>query len=205
MLIFYFAQNRQNARHHLCRTWGRASPSAGATHLVVDNVIRRDNPKAALVRELGLTILSMPQAVAAFGIGQKHSIVIAGTHGKTTTTALAAHLLQHAGFDPGYLIGGALVDRAESFRAGTAAYFVVEGDEYHIAYFDKGPKFLGKPVLPLPHPLFKAALVRASRYRLNFLPNPRAGPYSLPHGFRYQPRRGSAVGYRTNHDLVRHS
>jgi UDP-N-acetylmuramate: L-alanyl-gamma-D-glutamyl-meso-diaminopimelate ligase len=110
--------------------------------VIVGNVIRVDNPEARYVREAGLRQLSMPQAVAQFGIGDKHSIVVAGTHGKTTTSALLAHVLMHAGRDPGYLVGGALVDYAESFRAGTGDIFVVEGDEYDTAYFDKGPKFL---------------------------------------------------------------
>ncbi|HET6346084.1 MAG TPA: Mur ligase family protein, partial [Myxococcota bacterium] len=110
--------------------------------VIVGNVIRATNPEAAYVREKGLPTLSMPQAVAEFGIGGRHSIVIAGTHGKTTTTALAAHILMQAGRDPGYLVGGALVGYPESFRATQGNFFVVEGDEYDTAYFDKGPKFL---------------------------------------------------------------
>ena len=110
--------------------------------VVVGNVIRRDNPEAVAARDLGLDTLSMPQAVAQFGIGSRQAIVVAGTHGKTTTTALAAHLLLHAGRDPSFLVGGALRNYPESFRAGQGRQFVVEGDEYDTAYFDKGPKFL---------------------------------------------------------------
>jgi UDP-N-acetylmuramate: L-alanyl-gamma-D-glutamyl-meso-diaminopimelate ligase len=110
--------------------------------VVVGNVIRADNPEARYAREANLTTLSMPQAVARFGIGDKHSIVVAGTHGKTTTSALLTHVLLHAGCDPSYLVGGALVDYPESFRAGSGNLFVVEGDEYDTAYFDKGPKFV---------------------------------------------------------------
>ena len=110
--------------------------------VVVGNAIRRTNLEAAYVRDHNLPTLSMPQAVAQFGIRDRHSLVIAGTHGKTTTTALIAHVLMSAGMDPGYLVGGALVDYPESFREGTGDFFVVEGDEYDTAYFDKGPKFV---------------------------------------------------------------
>ena len=110
--------------------------------VIVGNVIRAANPEAVYTREARLPTMSMPQAVATFGIGDKHSIVLAGTHGKTTTTALAAHIMMHAGIDPSYLVGGALVGYPESFHQGKGAYFVIEGDEYDTAYFDKGPKFL---------------------------------------------------------------
>ncbi len=110
--------------------------------VIVGNVIRAANPEAVYTRTAGLATMSMPQAVATFGIGDKHSIVMAGTHGKTTTTALAAHILMHAGIDPSYLVGGALVGYPESFHHGVGPYFVIEGDEYDTAYFDKGPKFL---------------------------------------------------------------
>ena len=132
------------------RDWGIPILSGfDAAHLqpkpdlvIVGNVIRATNPEAVAAREQQLPTLSMPQAVAEFGIGQRHSIVIAGTHGKTTTSALTAHVLMHAGRDPGYLVGGALVQYPESFRSGTGDFFVVEGDEYDTAYFDKGPKFM---------------------------------------------------------------
>ncbi len=110
--------------------------------VIVGNVIRRVNPEAARAREESIPTLSMPQAVAEYGIRDRHSIVIAGTHGKTTITALVAHLLMSAGRDPGFLVGGALLNYPESFRGGEGDYFVVEGDEYDTAYFDKGPKFV---------------------------------------------------------------
>ena len=132
------------------REWG-IEPLEGydPTHLdrapdlvVVGNVIRRDNPEAVAARERGLASVSMPEAIARFGIRDKHSVVIAGTHGKTTTTALAAHVLVATGRDPSFLVGGALVGYTDSFRVGGGDFFVIEGDEYDTAYFDKGPKFL---------------------------------------------------------------
>lgn len=110
--------------------------------VIIGNVVRANNPEAVVVRERGLAHMSMPQAIAEFGIADKHSIVIAGTHGKTTTTALAAHVLMSAGRDPGYLVGGALVGYSDSFRSSDGKFFVIEGDEYDTAYFDKGSKFL---------------------------------------------------------------
>lgn len=110
--------------------------------VVVGNVVRAQNPEAVFVRAHDIPQMSMPQAVAEFGIGTRHSIVIAGTHGKTTVTALVAHLLLTAGRDPSFLVGGALVGYPESFRSAAGPFFVVEGDEYDTAYFDKGPKFV---------------------------------------------------------------
>lgn len=110
--------------------------------VIIGNVVRATNPEAVVVRERNLPHMSMPQAIAEFGIADKHSIVIAGTHGKTTTTALASHVLMSAGRDPGYLVGGALVGYSDSFRASDGKFFVIEGDEYDTAYFDKGSKFL---------------------------------------------------------------
>jgi UDP-N-acetylmuramate: L-alanyl-gamma-D-glutamyl-meso-diaminopimelate ligase len=72
----------------------------------------------------------------------KHSVVVAGTHGKTTTSALMAHVLVSAGTDPSFLVGGVTLNAKSNFRVGSGEYVVVEGDEYDTAYFDKGPKFL---------------------------------------------------------------
>lgn len=110
--------------------------------VIVGNVIRATNPEAVRMRELALPHMSMPQAVAEFGIADKHSIVIAGTHGKTTVTALVAHILMQAGADPSFLVGGAMLGYPDSYRFGRGRFFVIEGDEYDTAYFDKGSKFL---------------------------------------------------------------
>ena len=109
--------------------------------VIVGNVVRRDNQEAVEMRRLELTYLSMAEAIAEFMIQDKHSIVISGTHGKTTTTALGAHVLMTLEKDPSYLVGGALVGYKESFRTASGTDFIIEGDEYDTAYFDKGPKF----------------------------------------------------------------
>ena len=110
--------------------------------VIVGNVITRFNLEAIELSRLGIPYLSMPQALQAFAMKGKKSIVISGTHGKTTTTALVSWLLEQAGLDPGFMVGGIPANFESGFRLGKGPYFVVEGDEYDTAFFDKGPKFL---------------------------------------------------------------
>lgn len=110
--------------------------------VVVGNVCRRDNPEARAAIDGGLPYLSMPGALEQLFLAERKSYVIAGTHGKTTTTALATQLLRAAGRDPGYLLGGVPQDFPESFGlGGEGSPFVIEGDEYDSAFFEKQPKF----------------------------------------------------------------
>jgi UDP-N-acetylmuramate: L-alanyl-gamma-D-glutamyl-meso-diaminopimelate ligase len=110
--------------------------------VVIGNAVRPENPEALAVIEEGIPHLSFPDALYRLAIEGKHSVVIAGTHGKTTTTALVAKLLDAAGRDPALLVGGFALDFDGSFRNGRGSHFVVEGDEYDTAFFDKTPKFL---------------------------------------------------------------
>jgi len=110
--------------------------------VVVGNAVRRDNPEAVAAERLGLARLSMPEALARFFLADRRPLVVAGTHGKTTTSALAAWVWSSCGRDPGYLVGGVPIDLGASFRRGGGDRFVVEGDEYNAAYFDRGAKFL---------------------------------------------------------------
>ena len=110
--------------------------------VIIGNVIRRVNPEATAVRERGIPQMSFPAAFGSLILEGKHSVVIAGTHGKTTTSALMAHVLVSAGQDPSFLVGGVTLNYAGNFRNGNGPHVVVEGDEYDTAYFDKGPKFL---------------------------------------------------------------
>lgn len=110
--------------------------------VVVGNVITRVNPEAVELSRLRLPYLSFPQAIRQFAIGDKKSIVISGTHGKTTTSSLVAWILEKAGMDPGFMIGGIPRNFESNFKLGNGRYFVIEGDEYDSAFFDKGPKFL---------------------------------------------------------------
>lgn len=110
--------------------------------VVVGNAIHRDNPEAVETERLGLERLSMPQALARFFLEGRRPLVMAGTHGKTTTTAMGAWVYTQCGAAPGFLIGGVPRNLPTSFRAGAGERFIVEGDEYNAAYFDRGPKFL---------------------------------------------------------------
>ena len=109
---------------------------------VVGNALRADNVEAKAVRRLGIPHMSFPEALEELFLAKRHPVVIAGTHGKTTTTAICAQVLTQAGRDPSMLVGGVPLNFNEGFRLGGGEHFVIEGDEYDTAYFDKGPKFL---------------------------------------------------------------
>jgi len=110
--------------------------------VIVGNVITKLNLEAVELARLGIPYLSLPQALQAFAMKGKKSIVICGTHGKTTTTALIAWVLENAGLDPSFMVGGIPLNFDKSFKLGAGPHFVIEGDEYDTAFFDKGPKFL---------------------------------------------------------------
>jgi len=110
--------------------------------VIIGNATHRNNPEAVEAERLGLEIVSMPQALARFFLDHHRSLVVAGTHGKTTTTAMGSWVYTACGRDPGYLIGGAPKDLPASFHDGAGDRFIIEGDEYNAAYFDRGPKFL---------------------------------------------------------------
>ncbi len=109
---------------------------------VIGNAVRPDNSEAAAAIESGIPYRSFSDALYELAMADKHSVVVAGTHGKTTTTNLTAFLLARADRDPSLLVGGISLDFDGSFRDGEGAHFVVEGDEYDTAFFDKTPKFL---------------------------------------------------------------
>ncbi|MGC6417215.1 MAG: UDP-N-acetylmuramate--L-alanine ligase [Bradymonadia bacterium] len=111
--------------------------------VIVGNVCRRDNPEAVAAAERGIPCVSFPQALSDLFLAERCPVVVAGTHGKTTTTALTTYLLREVGLNPGMLVGGKARNFDQTFLIGeTNGPFVVEGDEYDTAFFDKGPKFL---------------------------------------------------------------
>jgi UDP-N-acetylmuramate: L-alanyl-gamma-D-glutamyl-meso-diaminopimelate ligase len=110
--------------------------------VVIGNVAAVTNAEAAAVLEMDLPYTSMPEAIYQFFIRGKHSVVVTGTHGKTTTTSLMAWVLEAAGRDPGMMVGGIPLNFNQNYRLGSGPEFVIEGDEYNTAFFDKGPKFL---------------------------------------------------------------
>jgi UDP-N-acetylmuramate: L-alanyl-gamma-D-glutamyl-meso-diaminopimelate ligase len=110
--------------------------------VVVGNAVSRNNPEVEEMLGLGVPYISFPQALGRFLIGAKRSLVVAGTHGKTTTSALMAWVLAKAGLEPSFFIGGMPRNFAGGFQQGSGDWVVLEGDEYDTAFFDKGPKFL---------------------------------------------------------------
>ena len=110
--------------------------------VVIGNIATRTNPEAEEVVRRAIPFRSFPQAVEEFFLRDRHPVVVAGTHGKTTTSALMAWVLSEAGRDPSWLVGGVLRGQELSFHLGKGDHFVIEGDEYESAYFDKGSKFL---------------------------------------------------------------
>jgi len=110
--------------------------------IVIGNAVGPSNPEARAAIDEGLPYLSFPDALHQLAIAGRHSVVVTGTHGKTTTTNLIASILLRTGRDPSLLVGGMSLDFDGSFREGQGEHFVVEGDEYDTAFFDKTPKFL---------------------------------------------------------------
>ncbi len=110
--------------------------------VVVGNAVSRTNPEVAALLNANIPYISFPQAVGAFFLADKRPLVVAGTHGKTTSTALLAWVLDRADRSPGLLVGGISRNFGRGYRLGSGRDFVIEGDEYDSAFFDKGPKFL---------------------------------------------------------------
>ena len=114
----------------------------GPDCVIVGNAIPRGNPEVeeTLIRKL--LFRSQAEVVKEGFIRGRHSLAVAGTHGKTTTTSIAAWVMDQGGLDPTFLIGGVAQNFGTSFRVTESDYFIIEADEYDTAYFDKGPKFM---------------------------------------------------------------
>ncbi|MXY50759.1 MAG: UDP-N-acetylmuramate:L-alanyl-gamma-D-glutamyl-meso-diaminopimelate ligase [Gemmatimonadetes bacterium] len=110
--------------------------------VVIGNAVSRGNPEAEAVLELKIRYASMPETLKSFFLWERKSIIVAGTHGKTTTTAMLAWVLTEAGLDPSYIVGGVPVGWQSGARLGSGDLFILEGDEYDSAFFDKRAKFL---------------------------------------------------------------
>lgn len=110
--------------------------------VIVGNVIRRTNPEAVRLESSHIPFTSMPVALRTYFMHDKTGIVVTGTHGKTTVTSMIAWILYALNLDPSYMVGGIPLNFGSNYRLGRGKFFVVEGDEYDTAYFDKTPKFL---------------------------------------------------------------
>jgi UDP-N-acetylmuramate: L-alanyl-gamma-D-glutamyl-meso-diaminopimelate ligase len=110
--------------------------------VVIGNALSRGNAEVEATLNRRLTYRSAAEVIKEEFIRGRRSLVVAGTHGKTTTTSIAAWLLERGGLSPSFLVGGIVQNFGSSFRVTDSEYFVIEGDEYDTAYFDKGPKFM---------------------------------------------------------------
>ncbi len=115
---------------------------ADADVVVIGNAMTRGNPEVEAVLNRKLLYLSLPEVLRNFFLRGRHNLVVTGTHGKTTTTALLAWIMETAGRKPGYLIGGIPKNFGEGARLNDSKFFVLEGDEYDTAFFDKRSKFV---------------------------------------------------------------
>ena len=122
--------------------------SFDATHLqptpdlaVIGNVIARGNPELEEVLDCRIPYRSLPEMLEEVFLPGKHSIVVSGTHGKTTTTAMLAWIFHSAGKHPNFLVGGVAENFGKSYGLGGGEEFILEGDEYETAFWDRGPKF----------------------------------------------------------------
>src|SRR5512142_2791571 len=110
--------------------------------VVIGNAISRGNPEAEYVLDHKLSYCSLPELLKHYFIQGKRSLVVTGTHGKTTTTALLAWVFEHNGLNPSYLIGGIPNNFTQGARFTDSEWFIIEGDEYDTAFFDKRSKFM---------------------------------------------------------------
>jgi len=110
--------------------------------VVIGNAIKRGNPEVEAVLNRKLFYLSLPEVLKNYFLRDRHNLVVTGTHGKTTTTALLAWIMEKSGRKPGYLIGGLPKNFGQGARLNDSKFFVVEGDEYDTAFFDKRSKFI---------------------------------------------------------------
>lgn len=116
--------------------------SRGIDQVVVGNAMTRGYPAVEYLLDAGLPYTSGPQWLAEHVLQSRHVLAVAGTHGKTTTSSMLAWILDEAGLEPGFLIGGVPANFARSARSGAGQFFVVEADEYDSAFFDKRSKFV---------------------------------------------------------------
>ncbi len=122
--------------------WKKENIPDDADLIIIGNAVSKNNEEVQAVLEKGLPYMSFPQALAHFFLEGRRSLVVAGTHGKTTTASLLSWTLSQCGLRPGFMIGGWLKNFDGNYRLPESDLFVSEGDEYDTAFFDKEPKFL---------------------------------------------------------------
>src|SRR5438067_4048856 len=126
----------------LHRGYGKENIPSDADVVVIGNAMKRGNPEVEAVLNRKLFYLSLPEILKKYLLRDKHNLVVTGTHGKTTATSLLTWILEKAGHKPGYLIGGIPKNLGQGARLNDSKHFVIEGDEYDSAFFDKRSKFV---------------------------------------------------------------
>ena len=126
----------------LIEGWAAEQLNLAPDQYVIGNVVKRGNPLFEAVLDAGASYTSGPQWLADHVLQGRHTLAVAGTHGKTSTTAMLSWILDQAGLNPGFLVGGVPVNFGVSARLGSGRHFVIEADEYDTALFDKRSKFV---------------------------------------------------------------
>lgn len=132
----------ERAGIELVQGFGKEQLAVAPDLWVIGNVVSRGNPLMEAILDAGLPYVSGPQWMCENILQGRHVMAVAGTHGKTTTTAMLSWILQYAGLEPGFLVGGVPQDFGVSARLGKGKHFVIEADEYDTAFFDKRSKFV---------------------------------------------------------------
>ncbi len=127
---------------HIKDGFDAAHIAYGPDLIIVGNAVVRENPEVKKMRQMGIPFCSMPHALNHFFAGDKKTLLVSGTHGKTTTASILAWMLFEGRLDPSFMIGGILQNFASNYRLGEGDTIIIEGDEYDTAFFDKGPKFM---------------------------------------------------------------
>lgn len=126
----------------IIRGYSPSNIPADADFVVVGNAMKRGNPEVEAVLNRKLLYYSLPEALKFFFLRGRHNLVVTGTHGKTTATSLLAWIFESAGLEPSWLVGGIPENLGRGCRLGDSRHFILEGDEYDTAFFDKRSKFV---------------------------------------------------------------
>src|SRR5712675_852614 len=155
--------------------------------VIIGNAISRGNPEAEYVLDHKLPYCSLPELLKHFFIRGKRSLVVSGTHGKTTTTSLLTWVFEHNGLNPSYLIGGIPNNFPQGARFTDSEWFIIEGDEYDTAFFDKRSKFV--------HYLPEVAIINNLEFdHADIFENLESIKTSFKHFIRLVPRNGLLLG-----------
>jgi UDP-N-acetylmuramate: L-alanyl-gamma-D-glutamyl-meso-diaminopimelate ligase len=163
--------------------------------VVIGNAISRGNPEAEYCLDHKLRFCSLPDLLREFFIRGKRSIAVAGTHGKTTTTSLLTWVFEHNGLNPSYLIGGIPNNLSQGARFTDSEWFIIEGDEYDTAFFDKRSKFI--------HYLPECAIINNVEFdHADIFENLAAIQKTFSHFIRLVPRNGLLLGNGDDQNLA---